>query len=115
MDIEKLNGILNKARNVEETPYMFAHQDLKVNERRSPYDPITITDSHALMALTIAGLMSEMPPEQFLLELIDSKAQEYYADLGRDMLRQYTYLTREEYDTVLGSAGEQAQQQSVLS
>ena len=41
------------------------------------------------------------------VDLIDSKAREYYADLGRDMPRQCTYMTREEHEAWLQSIEKQ--------
>ena len=83
------------------TPYFVYHLEQNVDEHRSPYDPITITDSYALMALTIGAMMNERPAELVLLDLIDTKAQEFYEDLGRDMVRLGTYVTREEHEALL--------------
>lgn len=64
---------------------------------RLPLDPITITNSHALVAITVGAMMSEMSAEQYLLELIDRQAQELHEDLGREMIQPWRELSPEEY------------------
>ncbi len=64
---------------------------------RSPFDPITISDTHALMAITVGAMLGETPPELYLLQLIDTHSRYLYKALGKDMLRPERELSAEEY------------------
>lgn len=64
---------------------------------RYPLEPITITNSHALMAIAVGAMMSEMLPEHYLLHLIDEHAQELHDELGREMIAPWRELSPEEY------------------
>ena len=71
--------------------------ELELRPVRHPLDPITISDSYSLIAITIGAAFNGQPVEQYLMELSDNQAEEVHWNLVKEMLRPDRVLTPEEY------------------